>query len=80
MQKFVKSVNRVVANVPWSIILGLFRKCTERNGDKESKDTRAIQHPNYGVMPESDAAQSKWISIKINLNNLLQLYKFLLSP
>ncbi|XP_016464991.1 putative UPF0481 protein At3g02645 [Nicotiana tabacum] len=37
VQKFVKPINQVVANMPWSMISGLFREGTQRNRDKENE-------------------------------------------
>ncbi|XP_009615475.1 putative UPF0481 protein At3g02645 [Nicotiana tabacum] len=37
VQKIVKPIDQVVANMPWSTISGLFRKGTQRNEDKENE-------------------------------------------
>ncbi|CAN4113164.1 unnamed protein product [Withania somnifera] len=42
VQKILKPINQVVANVPWTTISGIFRKGMERNGDEESKNISTI--------------------------------------
>ncbi|XP_059285738.1 putative UPF0481 protein At3g02645 [Lycium ferocissimum] len=42
VQKFVKPINQVVENVPWSTISGLFRKGMEKNGNEERDNISTI--------------------------------------